>query len=356
MERINSPSDYFCESLYGEVYYSKELYLDEIMPHIYHSSFRVENFHFTNRIDLYSVADSDGRILMIDVGKEELCGTSALDGIVNSTGSSWENVDIFLTHLHDDHDGNIPYAIGQGVHTIWVGYVLPYDPKQGDAFMTRTGIVRHEVDIKDMRNAFERQIRKRKDCESLGSNMREVKPGSIFTIAGYSLEAISTPGHSQEHMSLLERDKGFMLTGDHILDAAPGIMQFDEGSSALFPFLESLNDIRSMQLEALFLSHHAPVIGKRRVYDFISKQISSYKKPIHDIAEMVAKSKSSDIYEMAARYYERKDERKFLNLNGLMRLRKVSIMYGYLDFLVEVGYAKRHTSSDGRFMYESVSM
>lgn len=344
-------SDYYYQTLYGKTSYTTEFFLVEDRPHVFHSSFHIENFHFTDRIDLFSVVDPSGKILMIDVGKNELCGREALDGIVRLVDSSWDNVDVFITHLHDDHDGNVPYVIERGAHPVWVGYVPPSNPDQNKKYMIRTGVVRHEGARKELQFAIDRHMNKRKDRYEYGPVVKEVKQGSVFTIGGYSLEVLATPGHAYEHISLLEREKGFMFTGDHILDAAPGVMQFDEDCHIVLKFLESLNEIRSMQLETLYLSHHEPIRGKDQVYSFITKQIDSYEKPIHIITEMLSHCGQADIFTMAASYFERHKNRSFKDLDGLMRMRKISIMYGYLDYLVDRGDAKRLVANDGRFLY-----
>ncbi len=351
MVQLDKHQDYYYQSLYGSTAYTSELLLDENQPHIFHSSFKVENFRFTDRLDLYSIAEHQGKILFVDVGKKELCGTVALDGVVEHAQSTWENAEVFITHLHDDHDGNLSYVIDKGVKTVWLGPVPEYDPGLGITFMMRTGDLKYETNLEEVKQAIDRHMKKRQDRYAYGPAIKHIRSGRVLSVGGYLFEAISTPGHAYEHMSLLERDKGILFAGDHILDAAPGIMQYDENSNMLLKFLNSLRFIRSLNLNTVYLSHHEPLRGQNEVYNFITKQLRSYVKPVETISQLLHETGETDVYSMAVKFYEHNHQRLFRDLNGLMRQRKISIMYGYLDYLVAAKNLHRSIAPDGRFLY-----
>ena len=96
--------------VYPEVSYVTNFLLNEDLPGIYHSSFAIDNFYFADRIDEFAVVDPGANALFIDVGAYDLCGVEFLDEVLVRTGTAWEDANVFLTHSHDDHDGNLAYC------------------------------------------------------------------------------------------------------------------------------------------------------------------------------------------------------------------------------------------------------
>lgn len=351
MNQMDKQNDYYYDVLYGKATYKAEQLLHAEKPHLYRSSFRIEDFHFTSRLDLYCVAEQDGRVLFIDTGHERLCGTEPLDQAIGRFGASWDRAEVFLTHFHDDHDGNIAYALDRGAREVWCGPVPEYDPDQSSWFAVRMGAKKHDPELAGFNMATERYLYKRKLRYSLGNVVKEAPEGSLITIAGYPLEVLYTPGHTYEHISLLDRKEGFLFSGDHILDAPPGVMQIDENSHMLTRYLSSLSNIREMGLSTIYMAHHCPLQGQKDIRAFISRMICSYDKPLSVISDLLRELHESDVYTMAAYYYEYHRSRSFNDLDGLMRHRKVANMYAYLDYLTDVLGVCRRVSSDGRLVY-----
>ena len=73
----------------------------------------------------------------------------------------------------------------------------------------------------------------------------------------YHLEVIETPGHTASHLCSIEREKGILFAGDHVLDTAPGIMSFTADVRQLQRFLANLAYLKSLDLERVFMCHHA---------------------------------------------------------------------------------------------------
>lgn len=351
MNQIDKQSDYYYDALYGKAIYKAEQLLYTERPHLYHSSYHIDNFHFSNRLDLYCVAEQGRKILLIDVGHERLCGTEPLDRAIDRFDVSWDEAEVLLTHFHDDHDGNITYILNMGAKRVLCGQVPEYDPDQSSWFAVRMGAKRHDHELDIFNIATERYLRKRKLRYSLGCAVQEVPEGRLLDIAGYPLEVLYTPGHTYEHISLLDRKEGFLFAGDHILDASPGIMQVDESSHMLSRYITSLSNIQKMGLSTIYMAHHCPLRGQKEIRAFISRMISNYNKPLSLISDLLRELHESDVYTMAAYYHEHHRNRSFSDLSGLMRQRKVATMYAYLDYLTDVLGVHSRLSSDGRLVY-----
>ena len=65
------------------------VFLEEIHPHIYHSSYSIEGFPFARRLDWYAVVEPGKRALFIDTGSWELIGTDTLDAAVEQLNLDW---------------------------------------------------------------------------------------------------------------------------------------------------------------------------------------------------------------------------------------------------------------------------
>lgn len=59
---------------YPEVTYTTNFLLREDLPGIFHSSYAVDNFYFTDRIDEFAVIDPGKKALFVDVGLYDFCG------------------------------------------------------------------------------------------------------------------------------------------------------------------------------------------------------------------------------------------------------------------------------------------
>ncbi|MBS7638717.1 MBL fold metallo-hydrolase, partial [Candidatus Bathyarchaeota archaeon] len=71
---------------------------------------------------------------------------------------------------------------------------------------------------------------------------RKVRDGDLIPLEGSTLEVFWTPGHSREHICLLETERGILFTGDHILPSITphiGLRKLD-GSDPLRDYLGSL--------------------------------------------------------------------------------------------------------------------
>ena len=129
-------------SIYDPVTYKNDFLFKEELPHIFHSSFSIKNFPFAQRLDLFAVVEPGEKALFFDVGKEELCGTEALDRLVETYHIPWSSVEIVLSHFHDDHDGCVQHCINKGVTHVYHGPRLRFSQERKRVFLQRTGILK----------------------------------------------------------------------------------------------------------------------------------------------------------------------------------------------------------------------
>lgn len=322
--------------------------MQEDLPGVFHSSYAIENFYFTDRLDLFAVVEPGRRALLIDTGHPVMCGTEPIDRAVEDNDVPWENVEVFLTHFHDDHDENLQYVLDRGAGAFYSGPAVPWTEASREAFLRQTGALRAGdraisdwADILMGRDHFTPELEER---------VRQLPEGEALSIAGYDLEVLYTPGHTVEHASLLERKHSFLFAGDHLLDSAPGLMQFDASSRLLERFFESLHDIRAMRLRTAFMSHRDSFTSADEVNAFIDSVFAKYEKPLDRVRGLVRELGPISVYELARSFYAYLPQ----GLAGEpenRRVRRVAIPFAYLEYLVEHGEAERHEDGDGCFLY-----
>lgn len=331
---------------YPEVSYETNYLLQEDDPHIYHSSYRVDNFYFTDRIDEYVVVDPSKQALFVDVGLYDLCGVDFLDKALEASNVSWNDVEVFLTHAHDDHDGNTRYCLDKGARRVYIGDLPAFEESMVDHYLTVSGLARQEDN--GARFYVERLLKRDSMFDGFEDRVRIVQTGDVINVGEYHFEVLETPGHTPEHISLLERDRGILFAGDHILDTAPGLMSYSADLHLLKRFLESFDHLRALELNKVYMCHHDALIGTDKINAFLDKIVESYDRPIDKMYALV-ETKPLTAVALAQKYYAYLPS---WNEQPLILLtRRVSVALSYLEYLYDEKRVDRRVAEDGALEY-----
>ncbi|MEP7031195.1 MAG: MBL fold metallo-hydrolase [Pseudolabrys sp.] len=181
-----------------------------------------------------------GKVAIVDPGPADPRHIAALlDAVRGETVTH-----IFVTHTHRDHSPAVP-AIKAATGAI----VYAEGPHRAARPLH---IGEH--------NALE------------GSGDREFKPdvmlkdGEVVSGDGWSIEAITTPGHTANHMSFAYKDKNVLFAGDHVMGWATSIVAPPDG--AMSDYMASLHKLAKRNEEIYFPGHGPAIHDAKRFVNY----------------------------------------------------------------------------------------
>ena len=149
---------------------------------------------------------------------------------------------VFTTHTHLDHSP-LAHPLGQ-----WAGckvYGLP-DP---------SGSMPHASLEEDGQEGFMPDVL--------------LKDGDTFSGSGWTLEAITTPGHMSNHVCYALKEENALFSGDHIMGWSTTVISPPDGNMG--DYYRSLAKIRARNFNTLWPTHGPPV---RDVNPFIDAYVA----------------------------------------------------------------------------------
>jgi glyoxylase-like metal-dependent hydrolase (beta-lactamase superfamily II) len=171
-------------------------------------------------------------VAIIDPGPDDAAHIGALrDAVRNETVTH-----IFVTHTHRDHSPAVPaikaatgaavYAEGphRAARALHIGEHNPLDASADRDF-------RPDVALKD---------------------------GDVVTGDGWAIEAVTTPGHTANHMAYALKEKNTLFAGDHVMAWATSIVAPPDG--AMSDYMDSLAKL-ARRKETIYFPGHGPAIA-----------------------------------------------------------------------------------------------
>ena len=316
---------------------------------IYRSTFEVDGFPFCKRLELYCVVDPEKRALVIDTGSPALCGRDALDGILERFHISWDKTEVFLSHFHDDHAGNALYCIKKGIHKLYFGPSKCVNPSFVNDFLANSASMDLVGDSTNAFIAFAASGKKIKTtnkdtCEELGG-------GEILSCGKYTFTVLHTPGHTFDHLCLLDENKKILFAGDHICNTSPGVLQFSIDDHLISRYLENLALLKSNNLEVVYMSHHNPLFGPNEINRFISMIQRRYESLVARARKLFSDNDELTVREAAkinASHYSR-------GLEGLpysTQIGRIATTFATLEYLNDLGMTSRSINDEGALIYK----
>jgi len=217
--------------------------------------------------NVYIIEGSDAHI-MVDSGWDSQESLWALqEGIKGANLKLRDIKQVVITHIHPDHYGlstKIKQICGAqvAIHKIDANFIFPRYKDFND-------LIKKTEELLRQNGAPEDELPQMKQA-SLWMNkyvtpdLPEVKleDGDTISNDAFEFEVLWTPGHSPGHICLYERERRFILTGDHILyDTVPHIgFNPQSGDNPLGDYISSLAKLERCKVNFI-LPGHGPVFN-----------------------------------------------------------------------------------------------
>jgi glyoxylase-like metal-dependent hydrolase (beta-lactamase superfamily II) len=217
--------------------------------------------------NVYVIEGNDSHIL-VDSGWDSQESLWALQEGVKSANLKLRDIkQVVITHIHPDHYGlstKIKQICGAqvAIHRIDAGFIF-------SRYKDFADLIKQTAELLRQNGAPEDELPQLKEA-SLWMNKYvtpdspEVKleDGDTISNDSFEFEVLWTPGHSPGHICLYERERKFMLTGDHVLyDTTPHVgFNPQSGDNPLGDYISSLKKLERLKVNFV-LPGHGPVFN-----------------------------------------------------------------------------------------------
>jgi len=217
--------------------------------------------------NIYVIEGGDSHIL-VDSGWDSQESLWALQEGIKSANLKLRDIkQVVITHIHPDHYGlstKIKQICGAqvAIHRIDAGFIFP-------RYKDFDNIIKETAELLRQNGAHEDELTELKEA-SLWMNKYvtpdspEVKleDGGTISNDSFEFEVLWTPGHSPGHICLYERERKFILTGDHVLyDTTPHVgFNPQSGDNPLGDYISSLKKLERLKVNFI-LPGHGPVFN-----------------------------------------------------------------------------------------------
>ncbi|HZL31433.1 MAG TPA: MBL fold metallo-hydrolase [Pseudolabrys sp.] len=181
-----------------------------------------------------------GKVAIVDPGPNDPAHIGALLNAVRGETVTH----IFVTHTHRDHSPAVPAVkhvtgatvYAEGIHraarSLHIGENNPLEGSGDRDFVP-------DVTLKD---------------------------GEVVEGEGWSIEAVTTPGHTANHMTYAWREKNVLFTGDHVMAWATTIVAPPDG--AMSDYMASLRKLAARSEHTYFPGHGPAIADANRFVNY----------------------------------------------------------------------------------------
>lgn len=147
---------------------------------------------------------------------------------------------IFLTHYHEDHTGNAAYL----------------------QKINNAKIFAHPICAEMMTKGFTVSPLGRLISGNVSKAVvNSMADGEVVYLDGYQLQAIYTPGHTNDHTAFYEKNRGWLFSGDiYVADR----IKYFESNEDIKEQIKSLKKLVALDFDVLFCAHNPKLKGGKK--------------------------------------------------------------------------------------------
>ncbi len=236
----------------------------------------------------------EGEVAIIDPGPDDPGHIGAI--LKGLAGETVRNV--LVTHTHRDHSPAVKAIVeATGAKTLGEGPHRAARPMQLDE-KTRLDASADQDFMPDVR----------------------LMDGELVTGAGYALEAVTTPGHTMNHLAYALKGTKILFSGDHVMAWSTSIVAPPDG--AMGDYMSSLHKLKTRP-ETLYFPGHGPAV--QDAHAFVDRYIAHRDARETAIRRTLEKG-DSDIPNLVRAIYIGIDPR-LVGAAGLMTLAQLEDLF-----------------------------
>ena len=327
--------------------------MKEILPDLYQISVPLPN-NPLRQLNTYLIRGRD-HSLLIDTGfRLPECRQALEDGIA-AAGVDRDRLDVLLTHIHTDHTGLAQDMVGPG-RSIYIG--------SGDYPLTRRLVEQTFWGLTDQRYAKAgfppeeaEKVRAINPARTLGPTLdlpscRLLVHGDRLEVGRYTLDVITTPGHTPGQVCLWLEKEQVMFTADHVLfDITPNITMWVNLKNALGHYLDSLQKVYRYPVKLALPGHRHSGDFHSRVEDLISHHCHR----VDETLAIVMETPGLTAYEIAARMTWAIRARDWASFPLNQKWFAAGEAMAHLEFLLQQGRIRQSARKDALLRYFPLS-
>lgn len=257
-------------------------------PDIYNIKIPLRNNPLRD-LNVYVIVDS-GEALVIDTGfRQEECYEGLTKGLKEliDMGIPMNKMQLFLTHMHSDHAGQMDLFAKEG---------CPVYINEKDLSLLKKSISgegRKYVTPIFLENGYPAELLERANLRNpmfAYASLSEVKlttiqDGTVLKVGNLSIRCVETGGHTPGHTCLYLEEAGILFSGDHVLyDISPNIGIWEGVDDSLGDYLESLKKVDALEFHTAYPAHREL---HDHPHDRIHALMQHHKARLEEVMEIV---------------------------------------------------------------------
>jgi glyoxylase-like metal-dependent hydrolase (beta-lactamase superfamily II) len=236
-------------------------------------------------VNAFAIAAGDG-VVLIDTGLAEPGALGQLERALDQARVRLEHVRLLVcTHAHSDHYGLAGPIVEAAGCELWM------HPNHGH--MTRAAadpdrMLERRVEVARQSGVPERALREYESSRrGQGIGVAEVVLPERDLLPGVEVDTdlgvwdvYETPGHAPSHVVLHQRERGLLLSGDHLLGRVSLYYDYGYTPDPAGEFLQSLDVVAGLEVGLVLAGHGRPVRDARAL-------VEANRREVHDRVERV---------------------------------------------------------------------
>jgi len=284
----------------------------------------VKDRFYVSGLSVYPIELLDGMAPVLFDGGVTCAGRLYIDAIRTVLGEREPEI-VFISHVHWDHCGAVA-----SLKDAFPSMKVAMSPRAGEILKRRNAVLQMEslnAGVRPIIAALPEIDPVRlidRPFQPFKADI-ELKDGQIIELGqGLTVEALSTPGHTRDHMSYYIPEKKILIASEACgcLDGADKVIV--EFLADYDLYLSSLKRLAELPVEMLCQGHRLVFLGRDEVRAFFDRSIKAtthFKNRVYKLLEAEGSSLENVVMQIKAEQYDTNAEIKQPEVPYLINLR-----------------------------------